>query len=175
MEDELMFKKLLVVSFLLLLSTAVFAQNKSIYTPLTDNKCAVKVDSQVPGVMNGLCAGAGGYKLEILADDERMSVNIVASNTKKFGLDFWGYFSNFSSLGERAEWRMKGKTPVGLIIRYDVSDRGDDGKRSSYLMVSKISQTESCVIGIVKPGKNQNAEARRLADSAANKPCKKAE
>ena len=60
-------------------------------------------------------------------------------------------------------------------VRFDVSDRGDNDKRTSYLMVSKISPTESCVVGIVKPGKNQNAEARRLADSAANKPCKKAE
>ena len=170
-----MFKDLLVVSFILLLSAAAFAQNKSVYTALTDNKCAVKNDSTVPGVMNGLCAGAGGYKLEILADDERMSVNVVAANTKKFALDFWGYFRNFSSVGERAEWRMNGKTPVGLIIRYDVSDRGDGKKPTSYLMVSKIIPTESCVVGIVKPGKNQNAEARRLADSAANKPCKKAD
>jgi hypothetical protein len=170
-----MFKKTLVVSFLLLLSTLTFAQNKSVYTPLTDNQCNIKLDSQIAGNMSGLCAGAGNYKLKIYADDERMSVSVVASAQKTFDLDFWGYFRNFSQIGEKAEWRMKGKTPVGLIIRYDVSDRGDGNKSTSYLMVSKIAATESCVVGIVKPGKNQNAEARKLADSASNKPCKVAE
>ena len=170
-----MFKKTLVVSFLLLLSTLTFAQNKSVYTPLTDNKCNVTLDSQIPGNMSGLCQGVGNYYLKIYADDDRMSVSVVSSDQKTFDLDFWGYFGNFSQIGEKAEWRMKGKTPVGLIIRYDVSDRGDGKKPSSYLMVSKISPTGSCVVAIVKPGKNQNVEARKLADSASKKPCQKVE
>jgi hypothetical protein len=100
---------------------------------------------------------------------------VIAANKKTFDLDFWGYFGNFSQIGEKAEWRINGQTPVGLIVRYNVSDRGEGKPPTSYLMVSKIGATESCVVGIVKPGKNQNAEARKLADSASNKPCQKAE
>ncbi len=170
-----MFKKTLVVSVILLLSTLTFAQNKSVYTPLTDNKCKIKQDSQVPGNMNGLCPGVGRYNLKIYVDDERMSASVVAPDQKTFDLDFWGYFSNFSSIGERAEWRMKGKTPVGLIVRYNVSDRGEGNKPTSHLMVSKVSPINSCLVAIVKPGKNQIAQAQKLADSAANKPCKKIE
>jgi len=60
-----------------------------------------------------------------------------------------------------------------LIIRLNVSDQGDEKPPTSYLIVSKISATTACVTDIVKPGKNQNAQAQRLADKASNKPCKK--
>jgi hypothetical protein len=170
-----MIKNTVPVLLLFLLSAAAFAQNKSVYTPLTDNRCAVRIDSTVPGVMNGVCRGVGDYQLEILLDDERMSVNVIAPANEKFALDFWGHFRNFSSVGEKAEWRLRGRTPVGLIVRYDVSDRGDGNKPTSYLMVSKLGPKGSCLVGIVKPGKNQNIEARKLADAASNKPCKTAE
>lgn len=170
-----MFKKTLICALMLLFSTLTFAQNKSVYTSLIDNKCKIQEDAQVPGNMNGLCPGVGGYNLKIFADDERMSVSVVAANQKTFDLDFWGYFGNFSSVGERAEWRVKGKTPVGLIVRYNVSDRGEGKPPTSYLMVSKVSLINSCLIAIVKPGKNQNIQARKLADAAVNKPCKKIE
>lgn len=169
-----MFKNLLIVSFLLLLSTVAFAQNKSVYTPLTNDKCQVKIDSKLP-IMNGLCPGVGGFNLAIADDDSRMSVSVVAPDKTVFDLDFWGHFRNFSYIGERAEWRMKGKTPVALIIRYNVSDQGDGDKKTSYLMVSKITPTKSCVVGIFKPSKSQNLLAQQLADSASKKPCKKVE
>ena len=171
-----MFKTFLVISVLLLTTVSACAKNRSVYTPLTGSDCSVTIDSTVPGVGSGICRGVGDYNLKLLSDDERMSVNVIAPDSKQFELDFWGYFGNFSSVGERAEWRIKGKKPVAVIIRYDVADRGGDGdKRTSYLMVSKISAAQSCVVAIVKPGKNQNAQARRIADSAANKPCKQAE
>ena len=171
-----MFRKFLVISGFLLTAVSAFAQNRSVYTPLTDSKCQIKIDADVPGAMTGLCRGVGDYKLKILVDDERMSVNVVARVTKEFELDFWGYFGNFSSVGERAEWRIRGKRPIAVIIRYDVADRGvDNDKRTSYLMVSKITADESCVVAIVRPGRNQNAEARRIADFAAGKPCRQAE
>lgn len=171
-----MFKIFLVISVFLLTSMAACAQNRSVYTSLTGSDCSIRIDSTMPGVGRGICRGVGDYKLKILSDDERMSVNVIAPNAKQFELDFWGYFGNFSSVGERAEWRMKGKRPIAVIIRYDVADRGvDDDKRTSYLIVSKITDTGACVVAIVKPGQNQNAQARRLADSAAGKPCKQTE
>jgi hypothetical protein len=68
---------------------------------------------------------------------------------------------------------MKGKKAFALIVRLNVSDQGDEKPPISYLIVSKISPTNACVIDIVKPGKNQNAQAQRLADEASTKPCKK--
>lgn len=166
-----MFKIIFCVSFTLLLTCVSFAQNKSIYTPISNEKCETKNTSPVSGYLN--CPGAGSYNLQVLDDDARMSVNVIAPNQKVYELDLWGHFRNFSSVGEKAEWRVKGKTPVALIIRYNVSDKGDNDETSSYLMIAKITKTQSCVTDIVKPSKNQNSIAQKLADSAFSKPCKK--
>lgn len=171
-----MFKTIFLGSIILLLSTFAFAQNKSVYTELAFDKCKnVIVDKVVPGNVNWNCAGVSGYILEVYLDDERNSMGVVFPNKKVHTLDFWNYFGNFSELGEKAEWRMKGKTPVALIVRLNVSDKGDNGERNSYLIVSKITKTTACVTDIVKPGKSQNLLAQQLADSSSNKPCKKVE
>ena len=169
-----MFKKLLFLSFIFVFSIAAFAQNKSVYTDLAADKCkTADVDKGMPGNYSGKCAGVGGYDLEVYLDDERNSIGVVLPSKKTVGLDFWNYFGNFSALGEKAEWRMKGKKPIALIVRLNVSDQGDEKPPTSYLIVSKISSTNACVTDIVKPGKNQNLLAQRLADKALTKPCKK--
>lgn len=170
-----MLKNLLIVSFLSLLSTFSFAQNKSIYTDLAADKCKTEsVNEGMAGNYVGKCDGVSGYNLEVYLDDERNSIGVVLPNKQTIGLDFWHHFGNFSELGTKAEWRMKGKTPVALIVRLNVSDR-DDGKQTSYLIVSKITKNSACVTDIVKPGKTQNLLAQKLADAASNKPCKKIE
>ena len=169
-----MFKILLVFSILFVFSTAAFAQNKSVYTSLAANKCkTVDVNKGMPGNYTGRCAGVGGYDLEVYLDDERNSIGVVLPSKKVIGLDLWNHFGNFSELGDRAEWRMKGKNPVALIVRLKVSDRGDGKPPTSYLIVSKISGTDACVTDIIKPGKSQNAKAQSLADKASTKPCKR--
>ena len=169
-----MFKNCLFLSFVFVFSTVAFAQNKSVYTDLAADKCkTTDVDSGMPGNYSGKCAGVGGYDLEVYLDDERNSIGIIMPSKKIAGLDFWSYFSNFSELGAKAEWRMKGKRPVALIVRLNVSEQGDEKPPTSYLIVSKISPTDACVTDVVKPGKNQNLLAKRLADKASTKPCKK--
>ncbi len=168
-----MFKNTLFLLFVLAFSTAAFAQNKSVYTGLTADKCqTVAVDNGMPGNYSTKCAGVGGYDLEVYLDDERNSIGVVLPSKETVGLDFWSYFHNFSALGEKAEWRMKGKTPVALIVRLNVSDKGDEKPPTSYLVVSKISPTSACVTDVVKPGKNQNVRAQQLADKASAKSCK---
>jgi hypothetical protein len=168
MEDFFMFRAVLLILFL---STCLFAQNKSVYSEISNAKCQTINTSPVSGYLN--CAGVGGYNLQVLDDDARMSVNVIAPDQKEYELDLWGHFRNFSSVGEKAEWRMKGNVPIALIIRYDVADRGgDDGKTTSYLLVAKITKANACLTDVVKPGKNQNLTARKLADKAALKPCK---
>src|SRR3954469_3046013 len=174
MRRKFMFKRLLALSFVLVSSTVALAQNKSIYTSLAADKCkTIAVNNGMAGNYSTRCDGVGGYKLEVYLDDERNSVGVVLPSKKTVGLDFWNYFGNFSELGERAEWRMKGKQPVALIVRLKVSDQGDGKPQTSYLIVSKIIGTEACVTDIVKPGKSQNAQAQSLADRASTRPCKK--
>ena len=50
---------------------------------------------------------------------------------------------------------MKGSVPVALIVRYNVADPSGVGKGTSYLMVSKIGKTESCVTEAVRPTRNK--------------------
>jgi hypothetical protein len=169
-----MFKILLVFLVVFVFSLEAFAQNKSVYTDLAADKCqTIDVNKGMQGNYTGRCNGVGGYDVEVYLDDERNSIGVVLPSNKTVGLDFWNYFGNFSALGEKAEWRMKGKNPVALIVRLNVSDQGDGKPPTSYLIVSKISETNACITDIVKPGKNQNAQAQRLADNASNKPCKK--
>ena len=169
-----MFKRLLALSFVFVSSTVTLAQNRSVYTSLAADKCkTLAVNNGMPGNSSTRCDGVGGYKLEVYLDDERNSLGVVLPSKKVIGLDLWNYFSNFSELGDRAEWRMKGKKPVALIVRLKVSDQGDGKPPTSYLIVSKISGTDACVTDIVKPGKSQNAKAQSLADRASTKSCKK--
>jgi hypothetical protein len=169
-----MFKTLLSFSFAFVFPLTALAQSRSIYTDLAADKCkTVDVNRGMPGNYSGKCRGAGGYDLEVYLDDERNSVGVVLPSKKVVGLDLWNYFGNFSALGEKAEWRMKGKKPVALLVRLNVFDRGDEKPPTSYLIVSKISPTGACVTDIVKPSKYQNAQAQRLADKASSKSCKK--
>lgn len=169
-----MFKLTLVFLIISAFATVAFTQNASVYTTLASAKCkTIDVNKGMPGNYSGRCAGVGGYDLEVYLDDERNSIGVVLPSKKSVGLDLWNYFSNFSELGETAEWRIKGKKPVALIVRLNISDQGDEKPQTSYLIVSKISGTNACVTDIVKPGKSQNATAQRLADRASTKPCKK--
>lgn len=167
-------KKFITCSFLIFVFTAfAAAQNTSVYTSLETKNCrTVEQSDEGAGWYRGECKGVGGYKLEVTEGDLRQSVNVVAPGGKITELNF-GYVSPaFSSVGAKAEWRMKGKIPVGLIVRFNVSDVEDSSKITSYLVVSKISKTGSCITDVVTPGKTQNAQAQKLADAAATKPCK---
>lgn len=169
-----MFRPLLVLPIILALSAIALSQNKSVYTSLAADKCkTTSVDQGMPGNASGRCPGVAGYSLDVYLDDERNSIGIVLPSKKVIGLNLWDHFRNFSELGETAEWRMKGKKPVALIVRLRVSDQGDEKAGTSYLIVSKVSGTNACVTDIVRPGKSQNLTAQRLADKASTRPCKK--
>lgn len=170
-------KIILFLAFLLVFSASVFAQkNTSVYTNLDDKSCkTLESDSSGAGSYRGRCPGIGGYKLDLLEGDLRQTINVISPANKKFELNFWQFYSSFSAVGQKAEWRMKGKTPVALIFRYNVSNPEDSTKNTSYLMVAKITKSEICVTDVVNPSKTQNAEAQKLADGAGAKPCKSVE
>ena len=160
----------------LLLATATSSQNKSVYTSTKTSACrTIESNPDEGGSYLGECAGVGGYKIQLLEGDIRQTLNIITPARKKFELNFWSFYGSFSSIGEKIEWRTKSGIPVGLIARYNVANPTDSAKSTSYLMVSKIGRSSSCVTDVVMPGPKQNEEARRLADAARRKPCKSVE
>lgn len=156
------------------LSLVAFAQNQSVYTSTKTSACrTISSNPNEAGSYEGECNGVGGYKVRLLEGDIRQTLNIVTPAKKKFELNFWGFYSGFSYIGEKIEWRTKGGVPVALIARFNVASGDDSKKSTSYLMVSKIGKTQSCVTDVVLPGAKQNETARELADAASSKPCKK--
>lgn len=160
----------------LILSTAAIAQNSSVYTSTTTKACrTISSNPNEAGSYEGECPGVGGYKVRLIEGDIRQTLNIVTPAKKKFELNFWSFYGGFSSVGAKIEWRTKNGVPVALIARFVVADSEDPKKNMSYLMVSKISKTSSCVTDVVLPGPKQNETARELADAASGKPCKSQE
>lgn len=166
-------KLITITIFVFALTISGLAQIKSVYTT-TKNELCKNLSSKVDegGSYEGECPGAGGYKVRLLEGDLRQTINIISPTKKKSELNFWSFYSGFSSIGEKIEWRVKGKVPVAMIARFIVADNEDSTKNISYLMISKIGKTESCVVDVILPGAKQNEDARISADAAASKPCK---
>lgn len=160
----------------LLFAVSAEAQVTSIYTSTKTNACrTIESSTENAGSYVGECKGPAGYKVQLLEGDIRQTLNVIAPNRKKFELDFWGIYSGFSYIGDKIEWRMKSGAPIALIARYYVADPEDSRKSTAYLMVSKIGTTVACVTDVVKPGPGQNEEARKLAESASTRACRKTE
>jgi len=157
-------------------SSIATAQNNSAYTSTKTSACkTIKSNPDENGSYEGECIGVGGYKIRLLEGDIRQTINIVTPAKKKFELNFWGFYGGFSSINEKIEWLTKGGVPVALIARFIVSNNEYPAKNTSYLMVSKIGKTSSCVTDVVQPQVRQNEKARELADAASVKPCKTTE
>lgn len=156
---------------------AIAQSNRSMYTSLSEKSCrTIKADSSEAGSYIGICGGVGGYKLQVEEGDLRQNIQVVTPAGKKHSLELWTVIgSSFSSLGEKAEWRVrtvKGRiVPSALIVRYNVSDPEDSTKQTSYLAVTKITANQICVTDRIPPGPDANVAARAAADGSANKPC----
>jgi hypothetical protein len=149
----------------------VAAQNRSVYTS-TKTCRTIESDPNEAGWYRGRCKGVGGYTLDLTEGDLRQSLVVRTAARKEFDLNFSMFFSSFSSVGEKVEWRMKNGVPIALIARFYVSDPENSEKTKSYLMVAKIGRKEACVVDVIGPGAKQNERARQAADAAAGKPCK---
>ena len=167
-----------VIFCVLVCAVCAFAQsNRSVYTNLGEKTCkTIESDSSEGGSYVGLCAGVGGYKLQVEEGDLRQNIQVITPAGQKHSLDLWTVVgSSFSSLGDKAEWRVrtqKGKVvPVALIIRYNLSNPEDSTKITSYLAVTKITASKICVTDKIAPGAGANVAARTAADKSADKPC----
>lgn len=159
----------------------VSAQTKkaeSVYTNLNDKFCkTLEQSDEGAGWYRGECPGVGGYKLQVTEGDIRQSIDVVMPGKKRFELDLpLNVSPAFSSVGEKAEWRVtrKGKSiaPYALIVRYNASENSEKPEQNtSYLVVVKITKNLACVTDVVTPSAKANEQARELADGSPNKPC----
>ena len=168
---------ILAVFFSAIVPFSAAAQVSSVYTNLTKDNCQTVETTEETGGSVQKCKGFGAWSLMVLDDDERMSVNVVAPDEKQHELDFWSVITPaFSSLGTKAEWRVKKEgdelQPIALIIRVNsTSEATGKRKRSSYLAVSKITADGICVVEKISGQKNANQLAQTSADNSAQKPC----
>ncbi|HEX8454482.1 MAG TPA: hypothetical protein VF647_20545 [Longimicrobium sp.] len=146
---------------------------RSVYTSLDTARCRLLSRDEEAGGTLHRCRGVAGYALQVAYDDDRMSVNVVTPAGRVHELNYWGVITgNFSSLGPRAEWRMRGERPIALIVRVNASeDPSNPGRTTSYLAVARVSARGSCVTDRIAPSANANELARRAADQAAGRPC----
>lgn len=164
----------LLIAAILVLAGYSHGQIKSIYTDLIDTKCkTLELNDDEGGSYKGECAGTGQFKLHVIEGDLRQTVNVIDPNGREHELRFWEHFGAFSAVGPKAEWRIKNKKPIALIIRLNVSENPEKPElNTSYLIVSKITKDQACITDIVRPMRSQNADARRLADTASTRACK---
>ena len=170
--------KIFFLTTIIILTLSAFssAQNKSVYTNTSDKVCKQqKANDDEGGDYIGICPGVGGYKLKLIEGDLRQTLFVITPRKKEHPLRFNEFYYSFSAIGRTIEWRVKRGVPVALIARYNVSDPEDSEKRTSHLMVVKITKSFSCVTDVVPPGEKQNEAARKLADASPTKACKVAE
>jgi hypothetical protein len=172
-------RKLSLIGIIMAFAFTAYAQGvQSIYTDLRGKGCStLERDDEAAGYLLEECQGVAGYKIHLASGDDRSNIEVVGPDGSKHDLNFGQIGGGgFSSVGQKAEWRVKregGKTvPIALIVRFDVTtDSSRPERTTSYLVVSKITPREVCRIGRVDPGPNANQEARRMADASASKPC----
>jgi hypothetical protein len=146
---------------------------ESVYTDLAPARCKTVETHEETGGSVQKCPGVGGYELLVEDDDSRQSVTVVGPDGKRHPLNYWQVITSaFSSLGEKAEWRVEKKggkaSPYALIVRVNASENPENpGQKTSYLAVAKITGDAVCVTDKVKT----NEEARQAADASAGKPC----
>ena len=150
----------------------------SVYTDLSGSRCAAVTEDKETGASVHRCPGVNGWTLLVAYDDERMSITVVEPNGAEHALNYWDVITNgFSSLGTKAEWRVRrpnGRVePIALIVRVNGSELREDGSRkpTSYLAVATIDRERICVTNKINATPDANQRARQAADKSAVEPC----
>ena len=169
-----------IVFLLMLLLNFLLANDKfeSAYTSIADKDCKVIETYKMNIGVAQSCKKYTNIDVEVKDSDARMSITLHRNN-KEYPLNFSSTVSaSFSSLGKKIEWRYlkgKAKNPMAMITRLNVSEYNHktelNDKDVSYLVVSKITKDDICVVGKIKPQKNQNILARKMADDSHKLKC----
>jgi len=145
----------------------------SSYTSIDQQDC-LTLDSDNLGSIQE-CEPFNDIKVKVIEGDIRQSISLTRDN-KEYNLEFWSSVSSaFSSLGSKIEWRHQignQNELKGMIVRLEVNDDPEDLEHtSSFLVVSKITAENICVVGKILPQENQNEVAREMLDSSTELPC----
>jgi hypothetical protein len=147
---------------------------RSVYTSLAEADCRLVEQNEETGDTTSRCPGTAGYALLLHDWDARMTIDVVAPGGRTHRLRYSGVVTSaFSSLGPRAEWRMRDGKPIALIVRVNAFENPDVPNRAtSYLAVAKITPREVCVTDRIPPTTpNANEAAQQAADRSASRPC----
>ncbi len=159
-------------------STAAAGQEvRGVRTSLKETECeTVSVEEEGSGGSVQRCPGTAGYRLMALDGDARASITVVDPSGAEHPLEFWTTVTGgFSSLGDEAEWRVRGggasAAPVALIVPLKAHEDPEYPERvTAYRIVAKVTPAETCVTHRL-PAATSDAETRRLADASAGQPC----
>lgn len=145
----------------------------SVYTSLAEPDCRLIEVEEETGGSTSRCPGVAGHALKVMEGDLRMSIDVITPGGRTHELNYWGVITHgFSSLGPRAEWRMRGDRPIALIVRVNASEDPEDSSRiTSYLAVARFTAAKICVTDRIAPSPDANVAARAAADAAGNRPC----
>ncbi len=145
----------------------------SVYTSLAEADCRLVKKDEETGATSSRCPGAAGHALLVHDYDARMTVDVVTPDGRTHRLRYSGVITSaFSSLGPRAEWRMRDGKPIALIVRVNAFENPDTPDRAtSYLTVARLTAREICVTDRIPPAANANEAAQRAADQSTSRPC----
>ena len=125
------------------------------------------------------CPGPGGYALILADHDGRAALTVVDADGREHPLDAAGVVGHAgeSRFRDTAEWhtepRGRSAVPTALIVTH-VAVRPDGPRNSAGerldLLVVKIAG-EVCITDRIPAAAETRAEARRLAETAATRPC----
>ncbi len=152
---------------------------ESIQTGLGPGSCKQVIDKNDPnGTSYLLCPGVAGYSLIVRrVDSGRQSIDVVDAAQRVHPLDYQEFVTrHMSNLDGNAEWRVAARdgkqVPIALIVRVQAREDNDNPEKvtRSYLAVAKLAPETACVTGTMPEG-TPEAEVRRTADSALERPC----
>lgn len=158
-------------------SVAAVSVPTSTYTELSGPPCSQEKETGMVTSEHD-CPGVVGYRLIVTNVDDRASITVTTPEKKKYDLGFPMICnSGFTSIGQKAEWRVVDQggrqVPIALIVRVNCQNLSGPAKIVSYLSVSKITEHEVCITDRIPPVRDANVQARVAADASAGKPCLK--
>ena len=171
--------RITIATFLLSLgSVSADELYSSSYSSIDEKSCRTIAITEESGSVTQRCPDYRSIGVITMEGDLRQSITLIR-NGKEYPLEYWRTVtSSWSVLGKTAEWRHEKEAPdrlIALITRLNISEDPDNPDRmTSYLVVSKITNNEVCVVGKVAPQRDgsQNLKAREMADRASAMPCK---
>jgi len=146
---------------------------ESSYTSIAPKDCRT-LDSDNLGSIEE-CESFADMKVTVIEGDIKEGISLTRDN-QRYELNFSSALSYaFLSLGLELEWRYKRNefdNPLALIVRLEVNEDPEDlDKTTGYLVVSKITEKDICIVGKIEAQKNQDEIARDMAEKSHEMSC----